>query len=253
MTRAAIVGNPPLIDPKKKTPAVKTTLIVMPSGAVKQWEKEIEKHVNPGLFKKILHYKQSKEISMPNLEDQDIILTSYAEVMRSFPVVPDTEEIEDLKEFVDKAQRSRGPLHRMRFYRIILDESHTIKNHRSRTSMACQTLDAQYRWCLSATLIQNRLEEVYPYFRFLRVPYARNFKEFQQQFSNPKKPECLQRMAHVMSYLMLRRTMSHDKYFGRPIISLPQTHPEVIHLTFSKAERILYETLEDKFRQDLNR
>ena len=64
-----MVGNPP--DPCLGHS--KTTLLVVPSIAVKQWLNEIEKHVEPGVFKKVTHYKRSKELTMANLEDQDII------------------------------------------------------------------------------------------------------------------------------------------------------------------------------------
>lgn len=47
--------------------------MVVPPGAVKQWEQEINKHVTPNLFKRILHYKRTKEISLESLKDHDII------------------------------------------------------------------------------------------------------------------------------------------------------------------------------------
>ncbi len=66
---ATMVGNRPDLD--KGMP--KTTLIVAPSGAIKQWMEEIETHVKPGVFPKVLHYKHSNGLSMANLLDQDII------------------------------------------------------------------------------------------------------------------------------------------------------------------------------------
>lgn len=67
--RATIVGNPP--DGSQK--GVKTTLVVVPSSALKQWEEEIRRHVQEGFLKKMMHYKRSKEMSMANLEDQDLL------------------------------------------------------------------------------------------------------------------------------------------------------------------------------------
>ncbi len=64
-----IVGNPP----EPGLGLGKTTLLVVPSGAIKQWEEEIQKHVSPNLLKKITHYKRTKEITRANLDDQDII------------------------------------------------------------------------------------------------------------------------------------------------------------------------------------
>ena len=64
-----MVGNPPDLNLGQS----KTTLLVVPSSAIQQWLKEIEKHVKPGVFKKITHYKRTEELTMANLEDQDII------------------------------------------------------------------------------------------------------------------------------------------------------------------------------------
>lgn len=51
---------------------------------------------------------------------------------------------------------------------------------------------------------------------------------------------------------MIRRTLQ-DKIFDRPIVELPQTHPTVKRIDFSKEERALYQILEDRFRKDFNK
>ena len=53
----------------------------------------------------------------------------------------------------------RGDLHKIDWYRVVLDESQLIKNNTGRTSMACQNLRSVYRWCLTGTPLLNRLEE----------------------------------------------------------------------------------------------
>jgi len=40
----------------------------------------------------------------------------------------------------------------MTFYRVILDEAHMIKNHMSRTSIACRALIGKLRWVISGTV-----------------------------------------------------------------------------------------------------
>lgn len=41
---------------------------------------------------------------------------------------------------------------------------------------------ANYRWAISGTPIMNRIEEFYPYFKFLRAPFAGNFEDFRLNF-----------------------------------------------------------------------
>lgn len=47
-----------------------------------------------------------------------------------------------------------GPLHSIHWFRIVLDEAHTIKAFRTSTSKAVFMLTADRRWCLTGTPIQ---------------------------------------------------------------------------------------------------
>ena len=51
--------------------------------------------------------------------------------------------------------------------RIILDEAHNIKERSANVAKAAFSLDAQYKWCLSGTPLQNRVGELYSLVRFL--------------------------------------------------------------------------------------
>lgn len=42
----------------------------------------------------------------------------------------------------------------MRWFRVVLDEAHTIKSSKSQVSMAACALAADRRWCLTGTPIQ---------------------------------------------------------------------------------------------------
>ncbi|KAI9883645.1 MAG: hypothetical protein M1823_004592 [Watsoniomyces obsoletus] len=248
---ATMVGNPP--DLSKGMP--KTTLIVAPSGAIKQWMEEIDTHVTPGRFPKVLHYKRSKDLSMANLLDQDIIITSYYEVMRSYPF-PEPDDIANMEsgealDWLREREDKTGDLHQIKFYRVVLDEAHTISNHRSRTSIACVRLDASYRWAITGTPIQNRLEELFPYFQFFRVPWTGSLQGFKKNFCNPNSEEHHLRIGYTLSFIMMRRTLK-TRMFGRPIIDIPKAHETVERINFTKAERALYDTLEERFRMDIN-
>lgn len=44
--------------------------------------------------------------------------------------------------------------HKIQWYRVVLDEAHNIKAHRSQVSQAAFTLSAHSRWCLTGTPLQ---------------------------------------------------------------------------------------------------
>jgi SNF2 family DNA or RNA helicase len=125
-TLATMVGNPPSKEDIKRRR--KTTLIVLPSSAIKQWAEEIRNHVEEKVFPRVMHYKASKEIPIVSIQDCDIVLTSYTEVMHSFPF-PSQEDILSWSsdggsgQWQEKCKELAGDLHKIAWYRIVLDEA----------------------------------------------------------------------------------------------------------------------------------
>ena len=58
-----------------------------------------------------------------------------------------------------RAKQRASPLHRTRWHRVILDEAHRIKNAKTNGHKVCCRLKTSYRWVLTGTPIQNRLQE----------------------------------------------------------------------------------------------
>ncbi|KAG0646207.1 DNA repair rad5 [Hyphodiscus hymeniophilus] len=252
-TLACMVGNQPEASDCKRE--VKATLIVVPSSVIDQWMDEIRVHVDARIFPKIMRYKTSYKIPVEVLRDLDIVVTSYHDVMRQYPY-PDAKDRERIAEigyekWWRKAQREMGDLFGVYWYRVILDEAHTIKNNQARTSLACQSLRSVFRWCLTGTPLLNRIEELFPYLRFLKANYSMDWKTFQRYFCDPDANECQTRIATLLSYTMMRRTMK-TTILNRPIIILPKPHPEIRYLQFSSEERIIYRITENRFRALLN-
>lgn len=125
-TLATMVGNPPSKEDIKKRR--KTTLIVLPPSAIKQWTEEIRNHVEEKIFPRVMHYKASKEMPIWSIQDCDIVLTSYAEVMHSF-LFPSEEDILSWsneggsEQWQEKYKKVSGDLHKISWYRIVLDEA----------------------------------------------------------------------------------------------------------------------------------
>jgi DNA repair protein RAD16 len=64
-------------------------------------------------------------------------------------------------------------LHSIKYHRIILDEAHSIKQRTTGVARACFALEADYKWCLSGTPVQNRIGEFFSLLRFLELsPFA---------------------------------------------------------------------------------
>ncbi|KAF7947862.1 hypothetical protein EAE96_008939 [Botrytis aclada] len=252
-TLACMVGNPPTEEDKKR--GVTATLIVVPSSVISQWLEEIQNHVHEKVFPKVMQYKASMNIPENVLKDLDIVVTSYTEVMKQFPF-PDREGRKEIarygyKQWWKNAHDQLGALHKINWRRVVLDEAHAIKNNSARTSLACQNLKSVYRWCLTGTPLLNKLEELFPYLRFLKANYAMDWRTFQQYFCDPDADDCNSRITTLLSYAMMRRTMK-TTILNRPIITLPKPHPIMQQLNFSREERIIYRITENRFRANLN-
>ncbi|XP_019194750.1 PREDICTED: helicase-like transcription factor CHR28 [Ipomoea nil] len=146
----------------------------------------------------------------------------------------------------DDFDPSCGTLARVSWFRVILDEAQTIKNHTTQVARACCSLRAKRRWCLSGTPIQNSIDELFSYFRFLRHdPYA-DYKTFCSGVKYPIAMNLIQgykKLQAILRAIMLLRTKG-TLIEGQPIINLP---PKTIHLkkvAFSAEERDFYNRLE---------
>ena len=147
-------------------------------------------------------------------------------------------------------EAKKGPLLRIAFHRIILDEAHIIKNHRGRTSEACLFLQGKYRWLLTGTPLSNCIEELYAYMAFLGCEEARSYELFKRNFCK-RTDKSTSRIHALLLKIMLRRTGS-DEIFGRPLINLPALAHETIALDFTPFEQATYDIVRTRFILRLN-
>ncbi|QRW12247.1 hypothetical protein RhiLY_11246 [Ceratobasidium sp. AG-Ba] len=62
-----------------------------------------------------------------------------------------------------------SPLQSVRWFRIVLDEAHSIKEPTTIGSRACCDLVADRRLCLTGTPVQNKLDDVFALIKFIRL------------------------------------------------------------------------------------
>lgn len=133
----------------------------------------------------------------------------------------------------------------MRFFRIILDEAHSIKNRQSKTAKACYELSAEHRWVLTGTPIVNKLEDLFSLVRFLRVEPWNNFSFWRTFITVPFESgnfvKALDVVQTVLEPLVMRRTKDMKTPDGEALVALPLKHMEVVHVELSETERQIYD------------
>lgn len=185
----------------------------------------------------------------------DVVLTTYTEVMKSYPKNEPPIECINAEQKIawwEKTyEEQRGVLHRMMFFRIVLDEAQAIKNHMGRTSIACRALMAKHKWALSGTPILNSLTELYAYFKFLGVPHTGSYRIFKHNYCDTKDPENTERLLVRLSQFMIRRTHA-DYMFNAPILKLPQATQSTYWCEFNSVERCIYNIVHQRFAKCIN-
>ncbi|KAL7267198.1 hypothetical protein RUND412_010225 [Rhizina undulata] len=233
------------------------TLIIAPVALLQQWKSEIESYTRPRLFDVYIHHGPDKVRSVRSLQKKDVVITSYSTVMQSYPSPKrprrnmSNEEYNEWWE--EQWEENRGIFHRMKFWRVILDESHIIKNRYARTSLACQALEAYNTWALSGTPIQNSLDDIFPVFRLIKHPHAGQLDNFNAMVNKSDDGQKNARRVQAILRGCMMRRKKDDLLMGQSLITLPKKRTRMVQLEFSDEERSLYNAVETMTREKMNR
>ncbi|XP_022639293.1 helicase-like transcription factor CHR28 isoform X2 [Vigna radiata var. radiata] len=249
------------------------TLIVCPTSVLRQWAEELRSKVTSQTKISVLVYHGSNRTKDPyEVAKYDVVLTTYSIVSMEVPKQPSADKDDEEKGNVEDhavpsrkrkspsnsskngKKRSDGtvletnarPLAKVAWFRVVLDEAQSIKNHKTQVARACWGLRAKRRWCLSGTPIQNAIDDLYSYFRFLRYDPYDVYTSFCSKIKNriSRDPaNGYRKLQAVLKTIMLRRTKG-TLLDGEPIISLPPKYIELKKVDFSTEERDFYYKLE---------
>jgi len=212
-----ILTNPrPAIDTevekgsKRKLPSKdvgKGTLVVAPLALIKQWEAEIKTRVSPShALKTLVHHGPNRTRKAADLKKYDVVITTYQILASEHAGSSDHEEGIKVGCFG------------INWYRIILDEAHTIKNRSAKSTQACCALKSWYRWCLTGTPMQNNLDELQSLIHFLRIKPYNDISHWKQQITGPLKNGrgqfAIKRVQYFLKAFMKRRTKDILKQEG---------------------------------------
>ena len=238
----------------------KGTLVVAPLALIKQWEAEIANRVESSHKMRVcVHHGPQRTKRFEDLRKYDVVVTTY-QVLVS--------EHGNSSTAADGPQVGCFGLH---WYRVILDEAHTIKNRRAKATLACYALRAEFRWCLTGTPMQNNLDELQSLIRFLRIKPYNEMAAWKEQIILPMKNGrgglAMKRLQVFLKAFMKRRTKDILKaegalnpggkadIEGKPSngFRITERRIERIVATFSTKERSFYENLEQRADKSLKK
>lgn len=203
----------------------KSTLLVSPLSAVKNWEDQIKEHVEPGALTYYVYHGTHRTQNVYELSKYDIVITTYGTLAADF------------------SKGSSSILHRLKWFRIVLDEAHTCRESKSLQAQAAYSVWATRRWALTGTPIQNRLDDLGSLTQFLKLyPYdtPRGFvQHIRSPASMPGNDTFLKSLRVFVDSFTLRRLKDR--------VDLPPRQDIVCKLHFSEAERELHDFFRSHF------
>jgi len=217
-------------EPAVRGNRARPTLIVCPTSLLGHWIHEIDTHVDRSVpLKVFVHYGQRKAKIAAELNANDIVLTTYGSLASECDNEDD------------------GPLLKAKWLRVVLDEGHYIKNHRTKAAKASNKLNTKRRWVVTGTPIQNNLIEFWSLVNWLQFDlYAGDLAGFKYMIERPCKnrdEEGFVRLQTLMDSICLRRTKNDKRENGEPIVKLPVKTIILREIQFSEEEQLCYDVM----------
>ncbi|CED83674.1 dna repair protein rad5 [Phaffia rhodozyma] len=231
------------------------TLVVCPVSLMNQWQDELKRSARKKTLNTMVYHGNARGVGLDEALDPDnpnrvdVVITSYGVLTSEHAKWSENQTKKKVKSFETVS------LFTYDFLRIILDEAHHIKSRSTHAAKACYAVEAERRWCVTGTPIQNRLEDLHSLLCFLRLEPWGTYSFFRSFITVPfqnKDSSAIDVVQFILQSCLLRREKDMRDKDGRFIVELPEKTVELAELEFSNVERKLYDELYLKTKSKFN-
>ena len=134
----------------------------------------------------------------------------------------------------------RAEIQKIPYDLVIVDEAHHLKNRSSVSWKFVNKLQRKYILLLTATPVENNLDELYNLITLLKPGQLKTPREFRSQFvvrGDPRLPKNRGKLRQLLGDVMVRHTR------GQVDLKLPPRRANTVRLALSPAEVDLYEKI----------
>jgi SNF2 family DNA or RNA helicase len=202
---------------------VRTVLILTPPSLMTQWQDEIASKFNIEFI----------------LSEDEAFKSMGTEAWKQFPRIIASINFARRKEHAEALAETP-------FDMVIVDEAHCLQNRATQTWKMVNSLKKKYMLLLTATPIQNSLEELYNMITLLKPGQLGTISEFKRTFMQRNDrftPKNTPRLRELLNDAMIRNTRSLTQ------VQLPNRHARTIPLQLTSDERAVYDGLTEFIKQ----
>ncbi len=203
-----------------------TSIIVCPASLVYNWENEFHTFAPALKVLTVTGTAGEREELLKHTDEEDVLITSY-----------------------DLLKRDIELYERKSFRYQIIDEAQYIKNASTQSAKAVKGIDAENRFALTGTPIENRLSELWSIFDFLMPGFLFTYQRFKKEYELPIVKEqdrsALESLHRLIGPFILRR-LKKDV-----LKELPDKLETVVYSAFDKEQKELYAANAFRLKKEL--
>lgn len=204
----------------------KNSIIVCPSSLALNWYNEIQKFT-PTLKALVISddYLERKR-KIEEIGKYQVIITSY----------------DSLKRDIDLYENYC-------FKYVVADEAQYIKNNNTKNSKAIKTINAETKFALTGTPIENSLSELWSIFDFIMPGYLYKYKKFKELYETPiikeQNEDVMNKLKKQIEPFVLRRTK------GEVLTELPDKTVTILNNEMSEEQYNIYMSYMAQARKEI--
>ncbi len=175
----------------QKEKNAKPSIVVCPSSLSLNWANEINKFAKELKVLVIRGNSEERRKQIRNIQKYNIVITSYDLLKRDIEIYEEQN---------------------YEFKYIIADEAQYIKNNNTQNAKAIKKINAETRYALTGTPIENSLSELWSIFDYIMPGYLFSYKKFKENYEIPivkdEDSQSMKKLKMLIEPFILRRVKS---------------------------------------------
>ena len=206
----------------------RASIVICPSSLTLNWQNESQKFTNKLKTMVIRGSAQERKEQIENIERYDLVISSYDLLKR------------DVEVYKEKKYQFRF---------AIADEAQYLKNSNTQNAKAVKEINADTRYALTGTPIENSLAELWSIFDYIMPGYLFTYKKFKTEFEVPIVKEdsqkAMKKLRMLIEPFILRRTKKEV------LTELPEKTITVLNNQMKEEQEKIYLNYLTQAKQDI--